>query len=230
MVHARSVQDKTLTFLVSGKLWRNSLIMQDEETKTLWSHITGAGMEGPLAGQQLATIPAVQTSWDAWSAAHPETKLLKKGREVRRSRYQSYFDDEEKTGMFRALWLREKLPGKAKIHGVTSGPHALAVTDGRLSSGAVVNTMVGDEPVVLLRGKDGGVRAWIRRPEGIPLQFVRQGETGAITDRGTDSVWDLERGVCIAGEHRGARLAGKPVLLAYWFAWSSFHPNTEVVD
>jgi len=51
-----------------------------------------------------------------------------------------------------------------------------------------------------------------------------------VTDRGTDSVWDLEQGVCIGGTHLGARLNEKPAILAYWFAWSGFYPNTDVVD
>jgi len=230
VVHARSVKEQTLTLIVSGKLWRNSMIMQDEESKTLWSHITGAAMEGPLLGHQLATIPSVQTTWQAWSARHPETKVLKKSREIRSSRYQSYFDDEEKAGMFRAMWLQERMPGKTKIHGMTSGPHALAVTDERLAVGAVVNSMVGEEAVVLVRSADGGVRAWTRRHEGVLLQFQRDGEAGPVTDRGTGSAWDLEQGICTSGTHGGTRLEERPVLLAYWFAWSGFYPNTEVVD
>jgi hypothetical protein len=230
VVHARSVKDQTLTLIVSGKLWRNSMIMLDEETKTLWSHITGRAMEGPLLGRQLASIPMVQTTWKAWSASHPETRVLKKSREVRSSRYQSYFDDEEKAGMFRAVWLQEKMPGKTVIHGVTSGPHALAVTEARLPAGAVVNGMVGEEAIVLVRSVDGGVRAWTRQVGGTLLQFTREAEAGPVTDRGTDSVWDLEQGVCIGGTHLGARLEEKPVLLAYWFAWSGFYPNTTVVD
>ncbi len=230
MVHARSVKDQTLTMIVSGKLWRNSMIMQDEETKTLWSHVTGVAMEGSLLGQQLATIPSVQTTWSAWSARHPETRVLKKGREIRSSRYQQYFDDEEKTGMFRAMWLQEKMPGKTLVHGVTSGPHALAVTDERLGEGAVVNGMVGEEAVVFLRSVNGGVRAWTRRHKGVPLQFVREAEAGPVTDRGTGSVWDLEQGACTGGEHLGAQLEEKTVLMAYWFAWSGFYPNTEVLD
>ncbi len=216
--------------IVSGKLWRNSMIMQDRETRTLWSHITGRAMEGQLLGQQLAAIPSVQTNWADWLARHPETKVLKKGAEIRSSRYQQYFDDEEKNGMFRAMWLQERMLGKTLVHGVTGGPHALAVTDTRLAPGQVVNAKLGDEAVVLLRTSDGGVRAWVRLHQGVPLQFHREGGAGPVTDRGTGSTWDLEQGVCTAGEHLGTRLEEKTVLLTYWFAGSGFYPNTVVVD
>jgi len=230
VVHARTVGDRELTLIVSGKLWRNSMIMQDRETGTLWSHVTGAALEGPLEGRRLDSIAMVQTSWEAWQNAHPETTVLKKSSEVRGSRYQSYFDDPEKTGIFRAVWLRQKMPGKTLVHGLTSGLHALAVTDGRLVPGAVVNSMVGEQAVVLLRGADGGVRAWTRLHGGVDMQLVREVEAGPITDRGTGSVWDLEQGVCLDGEHRGVRLVEIPVVTAYWFAWSGFYPNTVVLD
>ena len=51
MVYARSFGKQTITLLVSGKLWRNSLIMQDEETGTLWSHVSGEGLDGPHKGR-----------------------------------------------------------------------------------------------------------------------------------------------------------------------------------
>ena len=71
MVHVRQIEDKTLTFIVSGKLWRNSLIMQDKETGSLWSHVTGECLEGEYEGMQLEMIPVVQTSWQQWSPSIP---------------------------------------------------------------------------------------------------------------------------------------------------------------
>ena len=45
---------KELTFMVSGMLWRDSLVMQDRETETLWSHVTGEAIRGPLKLRILA--------------------------------------------------------------------------------------------------------------------------------------------------------------------------------
>jgi len=46
VIYARRVGDRTLTFIVSGKLWRDSLIMMDRETRTLWSHVAGEAIHG----------------------------------------------------------------------------------------------------------------------------------------------------------------------------------------
>jgi hypothetical protein len=160
VVHARKVDDRELSFIVSGKLWRNSLVMQDRETNSLWSHITGECLEGELVGTQLEMIPMVQTTWKEWVAAHPETRVLKKDEEVLSSRYERYFTDPERTGMFRAQWLREKMPGKDLVQGIVIGPHALAVRDDGLPPGAVREGEVGEVPMKITRGADGGVRAW----------------------------------------------------------------------
>ena len=188
MVHARRVGDRDLTFLVSGKLWRNSLIMQDEETGTLWSHITGEALDGELAGERLAIIPGVQTTWEAWREVHPDTRLLVKDAEVGSSRYESYFDDPERTGLFRANWLQERLPGKELVYGIRRGPHAVAVTAGALTGGDPVTVPLGGESVTVRLDADGGVRAQ------------------DAAERPLD------------------------VLTVFWFAWSSFYPNTGVVD
>ena len=160
MVHARKVGDRSLTFIVSGKLWRNSMIMQDRETGSLWSHITGECLEGELEGTVLEMLPVVQTTWKEWVTAHPETKVLKKSEEVKSSRYESYFTDPDKMGLFRAQWLREKMPGKDLVQGIVIGPHALAVRDAGLPPGAVRTGSVGDVSVKITRDTDGGVRAW----------------------------------------------------------------------
>ncbi len=188
MVYARSFGDTTLTLIVSGKLWRNSLIMMDEETGTLWSHVSGEAMEGPLAGRRLQPVPSVQTTWAAWRAAHPATRVLQKPEEIKASRYREYFADPDRAGIFRTFWLQDRMPAKALVHGLAIGPHAVAVADAALAPQQPRRVLVGDVTVDVTRGADGGVRA-------------------------------------VAAD--GSEV---PVRTAFWFAWSSFHPHTEVVD
>ncbi len=189
MVYARTLAGRTYTFQVSGKLWRNSFIMEDRETSTSWSHVTGRALDGPGKGAQLQALPSVQTTWAEWKQAHPGTDVLKKSEEVLSSRYEKYFSDPERIGLFRAQWLTEKMPGKSLIWGATVGAHAVAVTDGALADGAKVEVDLGGTLVAVERGADGGVRAY-------------------------------------AGKDRDEI----PVTRSFWFAWSSFYPNTTVVE
>ena len=75
-MYASEVNDRKLTFQVSGMLWQRSLVMRDLETKTLWSHLLGRGMRGKLEGVQLVMLPAVMTTWKEWGDRHPETTDL----------------------------------------------------------------------------------------------------------------------------------------------------------
>lgn len=189
MVYARTLAGRTYTFQVAGKLWRNSFIMEDRETSTSWSHVTGRALDGPGKGAQLQALPSVQTTWAEWKNAHPATDVLKKSEEVLSSRYEKYFSDPERIGLFRAQWLTEKMPGKTLIWGATLGPHAVAVKDEALAAGAKVRVDLGGTPVTVERGADGGVRAFAG-PDRIEI----------------------------------------PVTKSFWFAWSSFYPNTQVVN
>ncbi len=228
MVYARSLGSTVYTFQVSGRLWRNSLIMEDRETGTSWSQVTGRAIDGQHRGAQLKKLEAIETSWEKWSKAHPETTLLKKSEEVLSSHYQSYFDDPEKMGLFRAQWLADRMPGKTKVYGAAIGPHAVAVTEGALGN-EVVAAELGDTPVVLARAPDGGVRAFIARVEGEELGLSRDPKTGEVRDAG-GSTWDLGSGRSISGSRSGSRLESVAVTPVYWFAWSGFYPNTQVID
>jgi hypothetical protein len=228
VVYARTLGGATYTFQVSGRLWRNSLIMEDRETGTSWSQVTGRAIDGRHRGAQLKKLEAIETSWERWREAHPDTKLLKKSQEVLGSHYQSYFDDPEKMGLFRAQWLAERMPGKTLVYGAAIGPHAVAVTDGALGDEMLTATL-GDTPVVLARALDGGVRAFVTRVEGAELGLSRNPVTGEVEDRG-GSVWDLGTGRCTSGPRSGLRLESVAVTPVYWFAWSGFYPNTQVID
>ena len=228
MVYARTLGGRTYTFQVSGRLWRNSLIMVDRETDTSWSQVTGRAIDGQHRGAQLEKLEAIETSWQDWRNAHPETKLLKKGKEVLGSHYQSYFDDPARMGLFRAQWLAERMPGKTLVYGASIGPHAVAVTEGALDDEVVVATL-GDTPVVFARARDGGVRAFVARVEGEELGLGRNPKTGEVRDGG-GSAWDLGSGRCISGPYSGSRLESVAVTPVYWFAWSGFYPNTQVID
>jgi hypothetical protein len=163
--------------------------MEDRETSTSWSHVTGRALGGPGRGAQLQALPSVQTTWAEWKKAHPETEVLKKSKEVLSSHYAKYFSDPERMGLFRAQWLTEVMPGKTLVWGATVGLHAVAVTDEALVESGRAAVDLGGTSVEIERGADGGVRAF-------------------------------------AGEDRDEI----PVTRAFWFAWSSFYPNTQVVD
>ncbi len=54
-------------------------VMRDEETESLWDHITGECFEGPLEGRRLDFWHVSLTTYKAELTRHPDTILLKSG-------------------------------------------------------------------------------------------------------------------------------------------------------
>lgn len=82
--------------------------------------------------------------------------------------------------------------------------------------------------MVLTRTRAGGVAAWVADHDD-RLRFMLTNDE-KIKDRATSSLWDLDLGRCVEGSLEGVQLDALPVTDVFWFAWSSFYPNTEVVD
>ncbi len=204
--------------------------MQDRETGSLWSHITGEALEGEMNGRRLEILPSVQTTWARWFEQHPNTKVLRKEIDIRSSQYESYFKDPSRIGILRSRWLKERMPGKSKVYGISRRPHALAITDEKLNSVMLLNVRVGSAPLVVFKSDDGGVRAYLSKIGSKILHFYRSEKTQRIKDKETGSLWDLNKGICLDGSFKGTVLSEEVVRLAFWFAWSVFYPNTEVLD
>jgi hypothetical protein len=160
VVYARRVGDRTLTFIVSGKLWRDSLIMMDRETRTLWSHVTGEAIHGELKGTRLEAMPVAYTTWERWKAKHPDTLVLMKDEPVNGSPYEAYQNDPERFGMTRAKRVIEKLPGKAVVHGAVVGGEAVAVTDQAMQEKKRRKATVSGREILFRRSADGAIRAF----------------------------------------------------------------------
>jgi len=185
-------------------------------------------MSGKLRGKHLSTIPVVQTTWKKWFNDHPDTKVLRKNKSIRSSRYEKYFQDSKRTGLFRTYWLQDRMPGKKLIIGIVWGPYALAIADSKLQVGKLVQAQIGEDDVVVIRARDGEVRAFLAKMEDVTLKFQRKNKS--YFDEQTKSRWDMERGVCVEGKLKGKTLNSIQTTTAFWFAWSTFYPNTKVID
>ncbi|RMD94031.1 MAG: DUF3179 domain-containing protein, partial [Calditrichaeota bacterium] len=93
-MYGREYQGKTLSFEPSGGLMNSSLVMQDRETDSYWSIMTGDAIGGKMKGEKLKELPVgVKMKWKDWIKKHPNTLVLSvQGREdVPRNVYRDYF-------------------------------------------------------------------------------------------------------------------------------------------
>ena len=230
-MYARQVDHRTLTFGVSGLLVRNSLVMYDHETNSLWSHLTGEALSGPLAGQRLEMIASTQAGWAIWRRAHPDTLLLAFDPLLLVDPYSAYYrssrlgmePDDAGPGVDPRLKPKEKVIG-VRIHG-----HVKAYSLDTLARDRVVDDIVGDVPVVVVF--DGGTQSgavFRRDPRGESLAFRAGPSPLRMVDERTGSMWDGLTGAAINGPLRGIVLEQIPITYEFWFAWAEFYPETDL--
>lgn len=228
-MYARTVAGKTLTFGVSGMLYRDALVMYDRETGTLWSQIDDKALRGALVGQTLQPIPSLHATWNEWKGLYPESLVLKKeGRS--RSAYEDYNRDPSRLGIFGRRLNRSALPPKERILGVRFGGAATAFVVSDVRRAGIVETDVGAVPIVLAAiGANLPVVAFERRVKERMLTFTRAASPEpALEDIETRSRWRLSDGLAVDGPLRGQRLARVVAHPAFWFGWYGFFPESNV--
>ncbi|MBS3755321.1 MAG: DUF3179 domain-containing protein [Desulfobacterales bacterium] len=96
MVYSRNVEDRELTFGVSGLVYKNNLLMYDHQTESLWLQVKNAAVTGPMTGSTLTVLPSTLTTWKKWRKAHPDTVVLSENtgynRDYSRDPYADYYE------------------------------------------------------------------------------------------------------------------------------------------
>lgn len=230
-MYTREANGKELELRVSGKLYKDALVMFDRETGTLWTQVDGKALRGPLLGAQLTPVPAVQTTWKAWKKLHPQTMVLRKPGPTRGSPYADYFQDRSKRGLFGTEGDR-RLGGKDKIVGVHEMTDAVAVPESVLEQKLVMQVRLVGKPVVVMFDREtktpGAYRPVV---DGRLLSFrmVKDAGKTLIVDQETGSSWSALDGTALRGPLEGKRLERVPYMHSFWYAWSAYRPETRLV-
>lgn len=230
-MYARTVNGREIELGVSGKLYKDALVMFDRETGTLWTQVDGSALRGPLAGQRLAEVPALQTTWKVWKQLHPDTLVLRKPPDVRSSRYADYFADPERRGLSGTRG-DQRLDGKTLIVGVHADDDAVAIPVSALMKKRVVDVELAAQPLVIFYAKENGTAAAFRAmANGRRLSFRvrKEGRQTLLEDAETGSQWSPVDGRAVAGPLKDARLEPVAYLVSYWYAWSAYRPRTRLV-
>lgn len=230
-MYARKLGDRTLTFGVSGLLVRNSLVMYDRETGSLWSHVTGEALDGPLAGKHLKLVASTQASWGSWRRAHPDTLVIAFDQSLIGDPYSTYYRgprlgvDHDQADFV----VDPRLRPKEKVIGLRLDGHVKAYRLTTLATDRVVNDLVGHVPVVVVFDGATESGAVLRRdPVGEVLTFHAGRAALELVDARTESTWEGLTGRATSGPLSGTVLEQIPITYGFWFAWSDFYPETDV--
>jgi hypothetical protein len=231
VVFSRQVDGKTLTFGVSGMLWRNSLIMFDRETQSLWSHITGECLDGKLKGKRLQRLAAVpKVTWREWKRQHPHSQVLSvAGREEGFNRYASYDSSPAEIGISSDKLKDTRLKAKELVIGVKVGGAAKAYPPKAFARRSVLVDQVGDQSLIIFYDKNSEASAvYAAEVEGKVLTFPADAQGVEVADSATGTTWNLLTGKAVRGSLQDKELKRVPHFYGFWFAWVDFNPQTEI--
>ena len=245
----RQVGDRLLDFGTSGELYQSALVMYDRQTESLWAHFTGEGLVGHYAGVKLTAVPAQMLSFSRVQTDFPQAQVLTRDTGTSRpygtNPYISYdAEDSDPFGHFFDGEVDPRLAPKARVVGVTLNDVAYAIEIAQPDDTSVVEVSVAGHDLVIFQqpglasaldraavatGRNvGQTGAFVPvDSEGRLLTFMADG--GRIIDEETGSDWNLA-GEATAGPLTGHVLERVPQLNTFWFAWSTYHPGTQIVE
>ena len=246
VAYDRRLGDQVLDFGTSGLLYNSALVMYDRQTETLWSHFTGEGIIGELTGEDLAVFPLATVSWGTFREANPDGIVLSLDtgfdRAYGRNPYPGY-DDVDGTPFLFEGEVDGRYTALTRIVGVESGDNALGIPLEDLRHEQVIAGQIGGEPLVafwaagtssalqnstISEGVDvGATGVFLPVANGEALTFTADGD-GTFTDEETSSTWNI-LGEAVDGELAGEHLDPYVHVDTFWFAWSTFRTDTEVL-
>lgn len=209
IVYDREVDGETLTLGVSGQLWKESMVLYDLRTHSLWSHLLGEAKQGVLKGKRLRRLPSVLTDWESWRREHPDGTIVL-------APYQgSPYRRDGQHGRPEEFVLGIAEAGKARHWGFDT-----------LSATPAINDEWSGQPVVAVFDRQHfTARLYDREVAGRRLTFLMA--EGKMTDRETGSVWEPVTGRATAGPLAGRHLVPLPATVSYGDAWRRFFPQSE---
>jgi hypothetical protein len=249
VTYRREIKGVETTFGTSGRLFASALVMYDRATESLWTHFDGQAVVGVLTGTQLEAIGSPLMAWGDFRSAYPTGKILDWNetgfsRDYGRNPYEGYDDDTTQPFLFRGA-LDDRGLAKQRVVGIAVEDEAVAYDLDFLSDGeaTATNIAVADQDLVILwksgqasaldtgaldEGRDvGSVGVFSRTVDGRSLTFIAEGDQ--FVDEETGSVW-LISGEAISGTLDGSRLERVEHLDTFWFSWSTYQPDTVLIE
>ena len=78
-MYSRQIDDQILTIAPSGWTYKNTFVLYDKETGTLWYPFKEGlmGIQGKYFKRWLPKISFEDTRWGKWIKEHPKSSILK---------------------------------------------------------------------------------------------------------------------------------------------------------
>ena len=200
-----------------------------------------------LTGNRLESLPLSTVAWSTWREANPDGLVLSRdtghARDYGRNPYPGYDAVDGVPFLFEGE-VDGRYTAMTRMVGVERNGAALAVPLIELQESRVATGNVGGDDVVtwwtpgtssaldssdISEGRDvGATGVFLPDVDGRSLTFSAV-DDDTFLDGETGSTWNV-LGRAIDGELAGAQLTAIPHVDTFWFAWSTFRPDTAILS
>jgi hypothetical protein len=228
----------------------NSTVLMDGSGSEIVQFL-GQAVVGPLTGLTLDQVPVVSTNWRAWSTAFPDTEVMSLDGTPDVDIFERYYV-RSRPGLYPQPSRDRRWLDKDTVLGVEVNGEARCYPYPALIERPIINDELGREPVLIAHERlsatavafsrvvdgrtltfSGGSKNSMRpqaEPDEIDIRRRINYEPWFLVDEQTGSRWRAVNGECVSGELEGKRLHMLPGQTGFWFAWSRFYPNADVLE
>jgi len=220
------VEGRELSFRFQGWV-QGTLLLRDNQTGSVWSHLTGYALGGSARGQQLSEIPVQVTTLGRWRRRHPTSELPTLDYATHYRGSYPRISLQLADGAQRSLPpLDARLPMQTLVLGVRQGGVAKAYPLERLQG--VRSDRLAGRDIVLVRDETLASAVFEPQIDGQRLELsllTLEGTPLLAADDG--SLFDLS-GRAVSGPLVGRQLPPVAAVEVKWYGWAGFHPQTLV--
>ncbi|MFQ6107361.1 MAG: DUF3179 domain-containing (seleno)protein [Thermoplasmata archaeon] len=217
-VYSRVLDERVLTFSVQKGVYRNNLLMRDDETQSIWSQIDGRAIKGPLSGKVLTRVPSVRTDWSNWEALHSSALVMEPPTDVQYGLH-PYGDYRENEQILFPYRFEDPVLGpKDPVLGINLNGSYSAYPLFHLANERIVTDEIGSTKVVIAYAYGA---PFVYEAGNWSFTYV----SGSTMEDQYSNRWNMTTGLSDDGNHTLVSLQASSIV-CYWFAWLNFHSDT----
>ncbi len=228
----RNVGNNKTTFGVSGKLYNSNLIPYDRNTDSYWSQIGLNCINGELFSTEIKTVPLIETTWETWKTAYPNSMVLNTDTGFSRTYgvypYGDYITNHSRLA-FPVEPLDDRIPAKERVLGLLSDAGNKSYRLSSFGNGKLVVDSIGDETYLIIGSQtlnfivayaiESDAEDWSYDPTNLPV-IAKDGSGNALTIHG-----DI-----VDGPLSETSLSPTVSFMAYWFSLGAFYPGIDIYE
>jgi hypothetical protein len=215
--------------------WQRGVMLIRHKDGTVYSALSGQGVEGPNKGKRLKIIPTLESNWGYWIKAYPDTVAYKMYPKYQAVDLPTALNEDSVKS--RAS-TNARLGAEEKVLGIRVGDktRAYPLSAFERDGGVMMGELGGQKLVVFWFAPTRTAAAYLAEPPkddnaktGSALAFRVDAShpLAPFVDEATGSHWDVA-GRAVEGMLKGKALTWLDSLQVKWFAWAAEYPETEL--